>query len=139
VSDLFVERFKPTVIDGKPWNDSAANSIWREWEKSLVTSGVQVEDGENFEGIVSRADRALQSLEERKEESFLVVSHGHFIRAIIARVMLGDALTGELLKKFYELISLENTGITVIKLKDAYEESFRWRIWTLNDHGHFAE
>lgn len=69
----------------------------------------------------------------------MVVSHGHFIRTLVACVMLGDALTGELLKRFYELTSLENTGLTVLKFRDAYEEDFRWRLWTLNDHAHFAE
>ena len=29
-SDLFVERIKPTEIDGKPWTDKDANRVWRE-------------------------------------------------------------------------------------------------------------
>ncbi len=138
-SDLFLERFKPTAIDGKPWDDPVANEIWRKWETSLITPGIKVEDGENFDDIIQRADKALDFLENRDEDSMLVVSHGHFIRTIIARVMLGDGLTGDFLKRFYELASLENTAITVLKFKDAYEEDYRWRLWTLNDHAHFTE
>lgn len=54
-------------------------------------------------------------------------------------MLLGNNLTGELLKRFQMLASVENTGITVLRYKDAYEEDPRWRLWTLNDHAHFAE
>lgn len=138
-SDLFIERFKPTSIDGKPWDDELANKTWREWEKSLVTPGLKIEDGENYDEILARAEKALRYLQERREQSIVVVSHGHFIRTIIARVLLGNAITPETLKNFYKLTSLENTAITVLHFKDAYEEEARWRLWSLNDHAHFAE
>lgn len=138
-SDLFIERFKPTSIDGKPWDDVTANATWRNWERSLVTPNLRIEDGENYDDIVSRADRALEFLEKQSADSLVVVSHGHFIRTIVARILLGQQLSGKTLKQFYNLTSLENTAITVIKFRDAFEEDARWRLWTLNDHAHFAE
>jgi broad specificity phosphatase PhoE len=138
-SDLFIERAKPASILGKSYDDPAARATWRDWERSLTAPGLKVEDGENFTDMVNRADAALQFLETHDASTLLVVSHGHFIRTLIARVLLGETLNGELLKRFYELTSLENTGISVLRFKDAYEEDFRWRLWTLNDHAHFAE
>ena len=139
LSDLFVERIKPSSIDGKSYDDAQARSTWQEWEKSLITPGYKVEDGENYDGIVERADRALDFLQKRDEKALVVVSHGHFIRTIIARVLLGSELNSANLKRFYDLISIENTGITVLHFREAYEEPARWRLWSLNDHAHFAE
>lgn len=138
-SELFIERTKPASILGKSYDDPTARATWRDWERSLITPGLKVEDGENFDDMVRRADAALNFLQSHAKDSLLVVSHGHFIRTLIARVLLGAALNGELLRRFYELTSLENTAITVLRFTDAYEEDFRWRLWTLNDHAHFAE
>lgn len=138
-SDLFIERTKPRSIDGKPWDDATANLIWRDWERSLITPGLHIEDGENYDDIVSRSDKALDFLKNHNASSLVVVSHGYFIRTIVARILLGQDLTGETIKRFYQLTSLENTAITVIKYRDAFEEDFCWRLWTLNDHAHFAE
>jgi len=139
ISDLFVERIKPTSINGKSYDDPHARSTWREWEKSLVSIGRKVEDGENYDDMVVRADKALRYLEMRDEKTIVVVSHGHFIRALIARTLLGTELNPVSLKRFYDLVSIENTGITVLHFRTAYEEPACWRLWSLNDHAHFAE
>ena len=138
-SDLFVERIKPDEIDGKPWTDEAANIIWRDWEETLYTSGRRVSNGENYDDTIARVDEALAFLEERPESTLAVVTHGYFLRAIVARILLGDNLTGPIMKRFQERASTENTAITVLNYKDAFEEDFAWRLWTLNDHSHFAE
>lgn len=138
-SDLFIERFKPSSIDGKPWNDTLANKIWREWEKSFIELDKKAQDGENFQEIVDRATRALTYLETHTADSLVVVSHGHFIRTILATVMLSSNIQPDTLKNFYTRINLENTGISVLKFSDSFEEDFQWRIVSLNDHAHFAE
>lgn len=138
-SDLLVERIKPGEIDGKPWRDHYANKIWRAWEKTLYTSGPRVSDGENYDDTIARVDKVLAFLEARPEQTLTVVTHGYFLRAIVVRVLLGDDITGAIMKRFQERVSVENTGITVLNFKDAFEEDFAWRLWTLNDHSHFAE
>lgn len=138
-SDLFVERIKPSEIDGKPWTDTSANKIWRAWEESLYTPDLRVSDGENYDDTIVRVDKALAYLEKCPESTLAVVTHGYFLRALVARVLLGDNLTGPIMKRFQERASVENTAITVMKYRDAYEEDFAWRLWTLNDHSHFAE
>lgn len=138
-SELFVERIKPSEIDGKPWTDAAANKIWRSWEESLYKPGVRISDGENYDDTITRADKALAFLEDCPESTLAVVTHGYFLRAMVARVLLGKNLTGPIMKRFQERVSIENTAITVLNYKDAFEEDFVWRLWTLNDHSHFAE
>ena len=138
-SDLFVERVKPTSINGRPHTDEVANATWRTWEDSLYTSGMRVEDGENFDDLMVRADAALQYLRDRGEESLLVVTHGYFLRTMIARVLLGDLLTGDSFKRFQKRASMENTGLTVLRHRQKPDEDALWRLWTYNDHAHLAD
>ncbi|MBW3569408.1 histidine phosphatase family protein [Candidatus Parcubacteria bacterium] len=138
-SDLFVERIKPSEIDGKPWTDDEANKVWRAWEKSLYSPRLRISDGENYDDTIARVDKALAFLQERPESTLAVVTHGYFLRALVARVLLGDDLTGTMMKRFQERVFVENTAITVLNYRDAFEEDFTWRLWTLNDHSHFAE
>ena len=137
-SELFVERIKPTCINGKPYDDEAANAVWRNWDKSLYTSGVRVSDGENFDDLVRRADEALTFLGNRAERSLVVVTHGYFLRTILARVLLGEMISGEIFRRFQRRASMENTGLTVVRYQGGFEEEPCWRVWVYNDHAHLG-
>ncbi len=137
-SDLFVERIKPSYVSGKPYTDERANTLWRVWDKSLYTSDIRAEDGENFDDIVARVDKALSFLQDRKEHSLVVVTHGFFLRAMIARVLFGELLTPELFKRFQRRALMENTGISVLRYHDGFEEDAMWRLWIYNDHTHLS-
>ena len=133
-----MERVKPDAILGKPYIDTKANLLWKEWERSLYTSGTRIDDGENFDDLILRADKALDFLEKRTETSIVVVSHGYFLRTIIARVLLGNSLSGENFHSFQKYISMENTAITILKFESAFEEDICWRLDTYNDYSHLA-
>lgn len=140
-SDLFVERIKPTYINGKPYTDKRADSLWDEWQESLYTPGMRVEDGENFDDLLTRADEALSFLAGRAEQSMVVVTHGYFLRTIISRVLLGDLLTGESFRRIQIAASMENTGITVLRYFIDAEEGLTeptWNLWIYNDHAHLG-
>lgn len=136
-SELFVESMKPSCIDGKPYVDEQADTLWREWEKSLYISNLRVEDGENFDDLIARADKALLFLRGREEKSIVVVTHAHFLRTIIARVLLGDLLSGQVLKRFQKIAIMENTGLTALSYSGQSEEG-PWRFWIYNDHTHLG-
>lgn len=138
-SNLFVERIKPDELDGKPWADEQANKVWRSWEESLYTSGKHVSNGENYDDIINRVDKALEFLLKRPESKLAVVTHGYFLRATVIRILLGDNLSGDIMRRFQKRASIANTAVTVLKYGDAFEEDFAWRLWTFNDHSHFAE
>jgi broad specificity phosphatase PhoE len=138
-SDLFVERIKPTSIDGKLWSDHEASTVWREWEESLYTPGMKAQNGENYEEIFKRAKNALTYLENRSETSMAVVTHGYFLRTIIANVIMGENVTGPLFKNFQMVASIQNTGITILEYRNAFEEEYCWRLWSYNDYSHLTE
>jgi|CXWK01.1.fsa_nt_gi broad specificity phosphatase PhoE len=137
-SDLFIESERPSVINGRPYGDKEADDIWRTWDVSRYTSGVRVLDGDNYDDLITRADKALSFLKERTEKNIVVVTHGYFLRVIVARVLLGNSLTGDALRKFIRTTSTENTGLTVLKYQAGFEEGNDWRLWVYNDHAHLG-
>ena len=137
-SELFVERIKPTNLYGKPYTDEEANNLWREWEKSLYTPGMRAEDGENYDGILKRAEDALTFLQKRTERSLVIVSHGYFLQTIVAKVLLGGAITNESFRQFQKNASMEHTGMTVLRYQEGFEEESTWRLWTYNDNAHLG-
>jgi probable phosphoglycerate mutase len=136
-SELFVERAKPTQLSGKSHEDEEAHKLWQEWEKSLYTPGFRAEDGENFDDLITRADRALEFLAQRPEKEMVVVTHGYFLRTLVARVILGDALTPEAFKSFQSRVSMQNTGLTVMKYGEDWD-GLAWRLKIYNDHSHLG-
>lgn len=138
-SDLFVERIKPSVLNGKPHADKELKLIWQEWEESLYGSNKRVEDGENYQDIILRADNALEYLQNRKEKKLVVVTHGNFLRTIVARVLLGNYLTPDIFKRFHKTAAVENTGITVLIYRENNEKKLGWYLWIFNDHAHLAD
>jgi len=136
-SDLFVERIKPTLLNGRSQDDEEAHALAKDWSKSLYTSGYRVEDGENFDDIIARADKALEFLAQRPEKTMVVITHGYFLRTILARVLLGDSLTEENFRNFYRHSLTENTGISVIRYRE-YEQKDTWHLWIYNDHAHLG-
>lgn len=136
-TDLFVERIKPAEIGGKSLDDEEAKKVSKAWNDSLHNGAPRVPGGENFEDIVARADKALQYLMDRPEKRIVVVTHGYFLRTMIARIMLGDSLTQANFKSFQSHAEIENTGLTVIIHQETYMAN-GWHLWIYNDHSHLG-
>ncbi len=135
--DLFVERIKPTRLNGKSQDDEDARNLAKEWRKSLHTSGYRAEDGENFDDIIIRADEALEFLSQRTEKVIVVVTHGYFLRTILTRVLFGSSLTEDDYKSFASRTVTENTGISAIRYNPDDKEN-AWHLWIYNDHAHLG-
>jgi broad specificity phosphatase PhoE len=86
-----------------------------------------------------RADRALAFLAGRPERVLLVVTHGFFLRTVIARIVMREALSGFIHTQFQSALVTQNTGITAIRLESSsFESEPRWRVFTFNDHAHLG-
>lgn len=141
-SDLFVENIKPSSIaQGAPWTDQEAQRIWAGWGKTRYNTNpdAKFEDGENYVEILQRADAALQYLLDLPEQTVVVVTHGYFLKTMIARALFDTDLTPTIMERFQTRALTENTAITALQHKPAYQEDHAWRLWTFNDHAHFAE
>lgn len=137
-SNLFVERIKPLRLNDTLHSDDAANALWRQWEDSLSTPGMRVEDGENFDDIMQRADKALEFLQNHPQKVITVVTHGYFLKTLVARAMLGHTLTAETFGHFQQHTHTQNTGLTVLHYKTGFEMPLTWHVWIYNDHAHLG-
>jgi len=136
-SDLFVERRRPSVSLGKPKDDPEMVALEEAIRNNFHAAPyTRLSDEENFEDLKERARQALDFLASREEEHILVVTHGFFLRVVLALVTLGESLTGEECGKFVRTFETENTGVSVF----LYDENRpnRWRLWVWNDHAHLG-
>ena len=108
------------------------------WNESLFTSGLRVENGENFDDIIYRADKALDFLTNQDGKDLLVITHGFFLKTMIVRVLLGLSLTEENFKNFQSAVNMKNTGLSVLQYGRWQEEKPLWRLWIYNDHSHLG-
>ena len=106
----------------------------------MFTQGHRVADGENYDDIIRRADKALDFLHQQQQPATVVVTHGFFLSTIVARVMVGQGLTPDIYRNFVASAVVENTSITVLRyIHDPHYDDYAWRLWAFNDHAHFAE
>lgn len=142
-SGLFVERRDPSELIGVEWGNEQEEKF-NAWTESFFVPGVRVLDGENFEDLHARAAKALQLLKERKESHIAVVTHGFFLRMIVAQVVMRDALTPEVFRDFHLGFRSNNTGITLIHTPaedDIWRQWMRERDWVVrvwNDRAHLG-
>ena len=88
---------KPISINGKPYTDAKAQRTWRAWEHSLYTPGMRVEDGENYDDLITRAEKALALLTDRAEPSIVVGDAWILLTDDCGAGDLGEALSGDIL------------------------------------------
>ena len=137
-SDLFTERVKPSSINGKPHDNMEAKATSLKWYESLFSKGIRIEDGENYEDLIARADKVLDFLKNHTEKNLFVVTHGFFLRVLLLRVVLGSSITEGNLRNFQESAAMKNTGLSVLEYSSWHDEPPKWRLWVYNDHSHLG-
>ena len=135
-SDLFIERLRPSVQFGMAVDSSESKEIDKILLQNFIKPNARIADEEIFEDLNSRAEKALDSLKNKKENHILVVTHGLFLRVIVGKVIFGNDLTGSICDDMFRALRTENTGISVIIFD---EEKQEWLLKTWNDHAHLAE
>jgi broad specificity phosphatase PhoE len=136
-SDLFIERRRPSEVLGIPKDAPTALLAEQETRNNFSKSGWRFSDEENFDDLRERAFKALSYLKNRSEDNILVVTHGYFLRVIVACVVFGENITAKECERFIGAFQMENTGITLIGY-DHYNEDGPWRLVVWNDHAHLG-
>ncbi|HWH07485.1 MAG TPA: histidine phosphatase family protein [Candidatus Paceibacterota bacterium] len=136
-TDLFVERRRSSVVIGQAKNDPAVLAAEAAILSNFATPGYRHSDEENFDDLKERAAKALAYLTERGEESLLVVTHGFFLRILLAYAFFGEGLTGRECELFIQKLRQKNTGLTVLTY-DREELPRGWSLTTWNDHAHLG-
>jgi broad specificity phosphatase PhoE len=91
-------------------------------------------DEENFHDLKNRGLDALAFLLNRQGDGIAVITHGKFMRILIALMIYGDDLSSQIFAPLFETFITSNTGITLCQ-----HDGARWYIHTWNDHAHLGE
>jgi broad specificity phosphatase PhoE len=135
-SSLFVERRRPSAQQGLIRTSPEAEEMDKGIIRSSAESGYRYADEENFNDLTNRSGEALAYLESQTVDHLLVVTHGLFLRVLLAKAIYGDDLTGEQCTNIIGTMQTANTGITVFTY-DA-ERARPWCVITWNDHAHLG-
>lgn len=137
-SDLLVERIKPSKVVGKHKDDPEAIFIDKLHIDNFHNPEFKFEDGETFTEMKKRALDLLMFVEKMSEERILCVSHGIFLRMVLACVIHGEKLTSHQYWDFYINVSLGNTGITVFEQSNK-DGGLKWKLKIWGDMAHLGE
>ena len=82
-----------------------------------------------------RVKKATEYLENIPEDRVAIVTHGAFLKVLVAYFIFKDSLTEEQAILFMKGTATTNTGITVCKFNTEKKE---WRLITWNDESHLS-
>ena len=133
-SDLFIEVKRPSVFHNKKADHPQVISIKEKIKENLHDPKWHYSDEENLQDTIERAKKAVELLQNRGEESILIVSHGTFIRTLLGVMVMGDKLTSEVMWRFRKAFKVENTGLSLCELVDG-----KWSIHSWNDCQHLEK
>ncbi|MBT6301442.1 MAG: histidine phosphatase family protein, partial [Candidatus Jacksonbacteria bacterium] len=128
-SPLFVERKTPTELIGKPLQSPEVTNAMQKMYDNYTDNDWHYSDEENFSDLKTRAINGLKELSKSSSKNRLVVTHGAFLRVLIACVIMGNMLTSAEYLKFNSTLKATNTGITLIRYIDN-----EWQLIIWNDH-----
>ena len=137
LSQLFGEKRRPSKQIGLAKDDAEPIRLEQLFIKNFPDPNFRNSDGENFTDLKKRALEALSFLAHRPEENILVVTHGFFMRMLLACAVIGEDLSGAECEKFVQKFHMENTSITVFGYDETKKKS-PWWIWVWNDHAHLG-
>ncbi len=137
---LFEEIKRPSVVRGRNREDAEVKSIMRIVKDTFADPHKRHSDEEDYFQLKQRAEEAMAFLSGRKEQNILVVTHGEFLKMVLALVIFGDKITPEAYDHIRRTFVPHNTGITLIQ----YDLSFGlhdsgWYVLGWNDHAHLGE
>lgn len=134
LSPLFREAKRPTSLEGKRWETPEYKELLQLEREHWGEPGWRYEDAENYEDLVARARDAIGYIDAHEKDTLMVVTHGKFLKYMIAYLAFKDEMTPQIMRRFDELFRTTNTGVT-----HCYRDDSGWRLLTWNDHAHFAD
>lgn len=137
-NELFGERLLPVELIGRSQADPEARALADKAMRSSEKEGSEKYGRtETFEEIHSRAAAAMSYLESRPEQKIVVVSHGFFIRMMIAHMLYGDGLSTNEFQPMVWGWRTRNTGISMLH-HDPHDPRRSWWMSAWNDHSHLG-
>jgi broad specificity phosphatase PhoE len=136
-SDLLIERVRPTIMIGMDKESEEYSEIEKAIADNFHDDTWRYSDEETFLDLKTRAGKLLAYIESLPEEDILIISHGFFMRMILAYVLFGNMVSQiEFKASCYPGSEHENTGISIFRQSKYKEDDIRWTLVTWNDTAH---
>lgn len=127
------EMKRPTEIEGKHHKAPETMSIKKILEEHSEDPSWHFSDEENIYDFRKRALDFIDFLSKQQHKNIVVVSHGLFIRMIVAVMMIGSDAPIDEYHKIFRFLKHKNTGITLCR-----RDKDHWSLVTWNDHAHLG-
>lgn len=136
-TDLLVERRTPSSTHGLSYDseeyEEIMKSVYDGYRNKTIHS-----DEEGAEDLRMRAKMAIEYLLKVSGDSILVVTHGIFLRVLMAYLIFGEKFSADELLKISNFLQTSNTGITLCRYDEEAKSYERWKLVTWNDHAHLG-
>lgn len=130
-TDLLREIVPPSSMQGKGSFSEELLAVRAAIRENHKDHDWRYEDEETVNEIIQRCQECLDYLRQQPYENMVVVSHGSFMKCLLASVLMGDLVTGEIFHRFRHALHVANTGVCILDYADSH-----WRVLTWNDFAH---
>src|ERR1035437_7886070 len=132
-SPLLVERKNPSEIVGHEGAELDVRLIVDQIDKSYHDDDLRYSDEENFADLKARAKKLLDYIKERDESRIVMVTHGIFLKMVVAYMLYGEKLTASLYNTLSYYNPINNAGMTICQYVPHWFWKDEWKIITWND------
>lgn len=131
--DLLVERRNPSEIIGKKANSEEVRRIVDRIDNSFHEDNLRYSDEENFIDLKERAKKLLHFIKGVKEERIIMVTHGIFLKMVIACMLYGKNLTASQYNELSFFNPINNAGMTICLFIPHWFSRSEWKLLTWNN------
>ncbi len=131
--DLLVERKNPTEIVGRSGTEKDVAQIVGLIDNRFHDDNFRYSDEENFVDLKERARKLLAYIAERKEERLIMVTHGIFLKMVVAYLLYGESLTASKYNTLSYFNPIDNAGMTICEYITGWFQKPEWKLLVWND------
>lgn len=132
-SDLLVERKNPTEIIGHEGGEKEVKEIIDRIDKSYHADDLRISDEENFTDLKARAKKLLQYISWRPQKRIIMVTHGIFLKMVVAYMTHGDALTASQYNTLSYFNPINNASMAICSYQSHFFKKDEWKVLVWND------
>jgi len=133
---LLREYLAPSILWNKPLSSPESEHFYDEMMAHLDDPEWHYDDEDNYHDLLGRATEILDHIIERPEKTIIAVTHGAFMRILLATMMTEGNPDAHTAVRLIRFLSQKNTGITSCEYNPGKTSGNRWRLVAWNDYGH---
>ncbi len=133
-SDLLVERKNPTEIIDRSGKDRDVRGIVDLIDNSFHEDNLRYSDEENFVDLKNRAKHLLHYIKYRPEHRIIMVTHGIFLKMVVAYMNYGEKLTASNYNKLSFFNPINNAGMAIVDYIPHLLRRDEWKLIVWNDN-----